>query len=147
MNINKNKKIIIYIVLSILVLITIFYAGMSYGKNKNNISQDTKGLQNRFSQFGMMGGKNQLGLNREGLINGEIISKDTTSITVKIFDGGSKIIFLNTNTNISKMTTGTVNDLINNTQVSITGTTNPDGSISAKNIQIRPQIKQKTSAQ
>jgi hypothetical protein len=83
-------------------------------------------------------------------VSGEIISKDDKSITVKLMGGnpdnpasgsqsGSKIIFFDQNTAISKMAAGSISDLAAGTQISITGTTNPDGSVIAQTISIRPK--------
>lgn len=143
-----NKKII-FILVGIIVLVGVFYGGVSYGKSQAS-TQNTNGLstnmQNRVGQFGI---NNRGNRNGGGFINGEVISKDANSITVKITNNdptatnavsGSKIIFFDTNTTVSKMATGSMNDLTNGTQVSITGTTNSDGSLTAKSIQIRPMM-------
>ena len=69
-------------------------------------------------------------------VAGEILAQDDKSITVKTLDGGSKIILLTSTTTISKATEGTKEDLKAGEQVRISGTINPDGSVSALNIQL-----------
>ncbi|MFA5095498.1 MAG: hypothetical protein WC447_02480 [Candidatus Paceibacterota bacterium] len=144
-----NKKTIIYVIVGIIVLVGMFFIGMSYGKNSTSGMKNVNGfgadIQNQAGQFGM-NNKNNKNISG-GIVSGEIISKDEKSATVKLIDGGSKIIFFDTNTVVSKMTTGSLTDLATNTEISITGTTNSDGSITAKSIQIRPQIKPITPSQ
>jgi len=119
-----------------------FYGGMIYGKNKTNQGTSQE-RQQRFQQMGAsaegaMGGRpgNQAGNN---FATGEIISKDDKSITVKIRDGGSKIIFFSDTTKVDKFTTGSSIDLEVGKTVMITGKTNQDGSITAQSIQLRPE--------
>jgi hypothetical protein len=145
-----NKKIISYVVVGIIVLVGVFYGGMSYGKIKVpalNANGFGNNMQNRTGQFGMNIRNGRGG----GFVAGEIISKDDKSITVQIMNNdptlangnqsGSKIIFLGADTTVTKTVSGVLGDLVNGTQVSIIGTTNPDGSITAKSIQIRPKMK------
>ena len=87
-----------------------------------------------------------------GFVTGQIVAMDANSITVelKAMGGqngapttgattqGSKIVFYTGTTSIMKTTDGTANDLSIGKQVSITGTANPDGSVNAQSIQIRP---------
>ncbi|MCX6751853.1 MAG: DUF5666 domain-containing protein [Candidatus Nomurabacteria bacterium] len=147
----KNKKII-FVVVGIIVLAGVFYGGMTYGKSQTstqNLNGFSANMQNRTGQFGANG---RTGGNRGGggFVGGEIISKDDKSITVKIMNNdptatntisGSKIIFFDTSTTVSKTATGSLTDLAVGTQVSVQGTTNSDGSVTAKTIQIRPLVR------
>jgi len=139
-------KKIISIVLVIIVAGALaggaFYGGMKYGENKTTqgISQER---QQRFQQMGAsaagaMGGRsgNQAGNN---FVTGEIISKDDKSITVKLRDGGSKIIFFSDTTEVDKFTMGSSSDFELGKTVLVTGKTNQDGSITAQSVQLRPE--------
>ena len=84
-----------------------------------------------------------------GFTAGEIISKDnpeggqasygaSKSVTIKIPNGGSKIIFFSDSTEINKSARGSADDLEIGKTISISGSANPDGSITAETIQLRP---------
>lgn len=73
-----------------------------------------------------------------GMLSGDILKKDSQSLTLQLRDGGSKIVWFATSTEVSKMTTGSLDDLISGKTVTVNGMTNPDGSLAAKSIQIRP---------
>lgn len=143
----QNKKIV-YGVVGIVLLVGAFYGGIIYGKSQTGTRGENgfaTNMQNRTGQFGMNNGNNRI--NGGGFIAGEIIAKDDKSITVKLTDGGSKIIFFDASVAVSKMTTGSLSDLSTGAQISLTGTTNSDGSITAKSIQIRPQARPATQTQ
>ena len=74
----------------------------------------------------------------ESFLAGEVIAKDATSITVKMRDGSSKIVFYSETTEFSKFVSGVSTDLGVGKMVMIGGKTNSDGSITAQTIQIRP---------
>ena len=84
-----------------------------------------------------MGGRNTA--SGASFVTGEIIQAEGDSATIQLVDGGSKVILLSDAIEISKMTEGSLADLAEGTSVIINGTTNTDGSMTASNIQIRPE--------
>ena len=126
-----------------------FFGGMKYGESKSvpNPEGGNRG------QFG--GGAGGVGARRAGagagtgvgarmgggnFIGGEIIAKDDKSVTVKLQDGGSKIIFFSGSTKVLTSVEGKPEDLKVGSNIMATGDTNTDGSITAKSIQTRPDF-------
>jgi|SRR3989344_3161288 len=116
-----------------------FYGGMTYAKSQTPArGQFGNGQFMVNGQFtGGPGGAARTGANG-GFTAGEIISKDETSLTIKIQDGSTKIVLVGSSAQIVKSTTGSIDDLAVGTQVTITGSANSDGSITAQSVQIRP---------
>ena len=136
------KKTLPLIIIGIVVLGLVFFAGYKIGGNK---ATATKGVGPEMfgnNGTGLTGGMGMArnGSNGANFVNGEILSKDDKSITVKTQDNSSKIIFYSSTTEISKFTSGTIDDLAVGKTIMITGTTNSDGSVTAKTIQLRPQV-------
>lgn len=73
-----------------------------------------------------------------GFVSGLIIKADSQSLSVQAADGSSKLVFFSGTTAIMKAATGTPADLVIGKNVTIMGTTNSDGSVSAQTIQLRP---------
>ncbi|MDP2705524.1 MAG: hypothetical protein U1D31_03575 [Patescibacteria group bacterium] len=124
-----------------------FFGGMKYAQNNtaatfqggnfSNLSAEER--QERTQQLGENVGIVMQGNGTRGgssFVTGEIISKDEQSITVKLQDGGSKIILFSESTKISENTVGSADDLKTGEQIVITGTANQDGSITAQTVQI-----------
>ena len=133
-------KKILPIVIAIVVLVAAcsFYSGMKYQSSK----KISPGQLANFSgadrqQMGAGARLGSVGKSNVGFINGEILSADDQSVTVKLRDGGSKTIFYSASTSIGKMATGTPADLSVGTSVMATGKTGTDGSLTAETIQIR----------
>ncbi len=144
-----SKKIIVIILGVIIIGGGSFYAGIKYDQNKNSLKNrgGAMGFNNlspeerqaRFGQFiGANGDATQRGARMGGdFVNGEILSKDDKSITVKLNDGGSKIVLFSTSTQIMKSASGSSDDLKVGDNVTASGTSNSDGSVSAQMIQLR----------
>ena len=146
----KNKMMAV--IIGVVVVGTgSFYAGMKYGAIASSGQVLLQNGQARFPQMGVGGGRGARtnGVNGGGFANGEVISKDEKSITIKLRDnrqsssaqdgqGGSKIVFFSDSTQIMKTVDGSSKDISIGEQVMATGSANPDGSISAQAIQIRP---------
>jgi len=145
----QNKKNIMLVVGFIAVALIAFYAGTQYSSSKK-----TSNLPNGM-QFGQGGQGGQFGQARGmraggGNVFGQIIAKDATSITVQLktpgnqpgnttaTGTGSKIVFYTGTTTVSKTTDGTIDDLAIGKNISVQGTQNPDGSVNAQTISIRP---------
>jgi ribosomal protein S1 len=74
-------------------------------------------------------------------VSGEIISQDDKSITVKLQDGSSRIVILSDQTEINKTSEGSKEDLKTGERITTFGTENSDGSVTAQNVQLNPQIR------
>jgi len=132
------KKIIPIIVILILVVGGgAFYGGMKYAQSKSPSRQAFQNLSSEQRQ--------QLSQGRTGggtganFLSGEVIAKDEQSLTLKMPDGGSKIVFFSDSTQISKTTKGSIDDVEIGKQLIASGEQNSDGSYTAKTIQLSPR--------
>jgi hypothetical protein len=135
----KNKKIIAGVV-AVILLGAGFGGGFVFAKSQTPIMGGQFPMDGMNAQLGSRtgapGGAMRTGGN---FIAGEIISKDASGITIKMQDGSTKIILIGTSAQINKSAAGTLDDLAAGTSVTVTGTTNSDGSVTAQAVQIRPQ--------
>lgn len=144
---------VIVVVVAVVVGAAAFYGGMQFGDGGPPTVQEAMDALRNASpeeaaqafQGGGGGFPGQGGGLRQGgggpgggFVNGDIIASDAESITVKLADGSSKIVFFSGSTSISRQAEGSASDLSEGTSVLVTGATNADGSITAQSIQIRP---------
>ena len=139
--IMKNTKLIIGTLL-IVIGITGFFAGMKYQQSKGFSMADMPSGAMHEGMPGQRDPTGARGMNNSGMVSGEIIDKDETSITVKQADESTKIILLSEDTGVNKTSEGSVDDLEAGESVMIFGQENPDGSISAVNIQLNPRFRE-----
>lgn len=139
-----NKNIIMSAVAIALVAGGLgFYAGNRYGQSKAMISGRGTGAfanlspEERAARFQQSGAGQRTMRTVANFVAGEIAAKDTESLTLKLRDGGSRIIFFSANTSLSKTASGTQSELIVGKQITAEGTANQDGSLSAKSIQMQ----------
>ncbi|MCX6813709.1 MAG: hypothetical protein NT078_00545 [Candidatus Azambacteria bacterium] len=127
----KNNNVLMIILVAIIVGAGGFFTGTKYQQSKSPAAS---------RQFaGGQGMRNGLGQgNRQGFrpVSGEIISADEKSVTVKLQDGSSKIVLFSSKMTINKAAEGTIADLKVGEKVSVFGTDNTDGSVTAQNIQL-----------
>ena len=142
------KKVLAIIIALIVVGSGAFYGGIKYQESKNSSGNFSRqNFQNlseeQRQQISERDIRDNLGqsVNRgadQNLFSGEVITKDEESLTLKMIDGGSKIIFFSDSTEISKTTDGSIDEIEIGKQIMISGEQNSDGSYTAKIIQLSP---------
>ncbi|MDO8529666.1 MAG: DUF5666 domain-containing protein [bacterium] len=141
----RKKCLAITIIAVVIIGAGAFYFGTTYEKSslsKQGLlrgGNNGAGFQGGGRQGGAQGGGQRGGNNGNGdFAAGDIISKDDKSVTVKTRNGGSQIVYFSGSTTIGKTVQGASSDLNVGQQVMANGKNNPDGSLAAQNIQIRP---------
>ncbi len=123
----KYKQLILCGIAIVVVGVASFFGGMQYQKRQRN----TMFIQGR-------GGARQAVPMGQSFrpAAGEVSSIDDKSITIKLMDNSSKIIILSEKTIFNKTTEGNKADIKSGDKISVFGTTNSDGSITANTISI-----------
>ncbi len=135
-----NKLLPIIIVIAVVVGGGSFYGGMKYQQSKNPLSNFSRQNFQGSAGAALGQGTGARGAGA-GFLSGEVMTKDSQSLTLKMTDGSSKIVFFSTSTGISKTAEGTVSDIEIGKQIVVTGTQNSDGSYTAKTIQLSPRVQ------
>lgn len=138
-----SKQILTTIVVAVLVGAAGFFGGYKYAQSKPANGIFTAQNGNRMAGFGS--GTRRPG-NGNNFINGTILSKDSDSLTIQLrpmpgaassTNAGSSIVILSPTTQIFKAEQGTPDDLTVGENVTITGTNNSAGALTAQTIQVR----------
>jgi len=142
---NKKTLLVSCVLLVVVVGAGSFYGGMVYGKSSSkgsfagNFNPEQLGAN--VAGMGQKGTRvNGTGMTGAGggFVLGEVISQDEQSITLKLQEAGTKIIFFSSSTQVTKTQEGSISNISVGESLTVTGKTNTDGSITAQSIQIRP---------
>ncbi|HUO75656.1 MAG TPA: hypothetical protein VMU12_01950 [Candidatus Paceibacterota bacterium] len=108
-----------------------YWLGNSHGQ-----SMATAQRAQRFGQATGTGTANRSAFG--GAVTGDVISVDATGFTVNMQTGGSRIVIVPASATIMKSTAGALSDVSVGTHVTVIGSANSDGSVTAQSVQIRP---------
>lgn len=129
-----NAKVTI--IIGLILIAVAFYGGLKYGQNRQSSGNNIR----QMAAAGQFAGRTARA--GGGLTAGTILSLDAKSLTLRLRAGGSKIVLFSTSTEVQKTTQGGVSDLTIGDSISVSGSTNADGSITASSIQLRPNPTQ-----
>lgn len=134
---QKYKKyMMIWIAVTVVLVIGAFLMGSRHGQTvaKNTFAQSRGGA-------GMNGGRagGRFGAGG-GVVMGNVLTIDSTSMTVKLRDGSTKIVLYTGSTQVAKSVAGAISDVAVGSTISAIGTQNTDGSVTAQTVQIRPAM-------
>lgn len=149
---NNNKKMAAMILIAVLICVVGFLGGMHYQKGKipqrgqaaisGNFGDRPENRPGMYDQEnnkrGMLGNSN--GQDARPMV-GSIIAADDKSITVQMQDGSSKIVLFSASMSVNKAAEAATADLKVGETVRVFGSTNSDGSVSAQNIQLNPDMQ------
>jgi len=133
-----KKNLILILIALIIIGAGGFLGGMKYGESQALKNLTPEKMREIFQQRGQTFQRGQVFQGqRQGFLSGQVISKDERSLTIKLPDGSTKIVFISQSTQISKSTEGSIEDIEIGKEISVTGTQNTDGSLTARRIQIQ----------
>lgn len=132
-----KNNLVMTVMVALLVGAVGFFGGMQYQKSQNPMSLGPGQIGMR-NQLGNRGGAGRMG---GRAVVGEVISSDDKSITVKLPDGSSKIVIVSDSTQYNKAATASKTDIKTGERVAVFGTNNADGSVTAQNIQLNPNLR------
>ena len=129
------KTVVWFALAAVLFAALGFVGGVTYQK-----TQVSSGFASRFGGgaggFGGQGGPSGM-RNSANVATGTVIAQDAQSITIKTADGGSKTVFVTSQTHVSKQQVLTASDIKVGDQVAAFGQA-ANGGIDARTVQIVP---------
>jgi hypothetical protein len=125
------KRHLPIVLVAVVVAVGAFFGGITYAGSTAK-SGGQPGARN-----GQWNGQPRSGANRAGgAVAGEVLAKDDKSLTVKLADGGSRLVFYSPSTSVVTAVSSTVADIAVGKQVMVTGSAGSDGSVTANLIQV-----------
>ncbi len=77
---------------------------------------------------------------RQGPVTGSIVSRDDNTITIQMPDGSTKIVIYANDTKVNKTSESVITELKEGEQITVMGTNNADGTVTAQTILIGGQM-------
>jgi hypothetical protein len=134
-----NKNLIIAVVVTAIIAGGIGFAGGRQVAEKRKVTQDgnmiTGDQSDRTGRFGSPSKSPNRGI-RGGFVSGQIISRDATSMTVKLPDGNTRIVFLGANLEVTAYSSSTQAALVVGSHVRVSGETADAGALTARRVDI-----------
>ena len=141
---TEKTTYILTIVVAVVVGAAAFYGGMQYQKSQTSAPSQFVGMLGQQGAPGQFAGRRD-GSDRTAItgnrmfgggITGEILSQDDTTMTVKAPNGSSKIVLFTDKTTFNTASAAAKTDLTLGQTVSVFGTPNADGSVTASTVQL-----------
>lgn len=142
-DVMKNLKPILPILLTLVGLGVGFFGGIEYKnyQQKKMVRNFTTGTGvQRFNRNGSVAGAETGGMMFRGGLLGSILILDDSSMTVRLTDGSTKLVLFSDSTKYANNQTGVRGDLVQGLNVVVFGTPNSDGSVTATDIQLNPEL-------
>lgn len=148
------ERKVVGILIAVALVAAGFYGGTVYEKESLSSQGLLRAAGSRQGGFAQMQGRSQNGTQQErsfgnraggqsgGFVAGDITAKDDTSITVKLRDGSTKVVYYSPSTEIGKSASGTAGDLSVGESIMVNGSADASGTVTAQSIQIRPATLQ-----
>ena len=140
---SSAKSSPVTIILTVLIIVAGaggFFGGRQYEKSKlpapfRNANFNARNVNG--SIFGGRGFGGQFGAGGSAT-RGDVTSVSGNTVTVKLANGGSRIVILSSSTQVEKSATASVSDVTVGTTINAIGTANSDGSLTATTVQLNP---------
>jgi hypothetical protein len=134
----NKKQIIITIVVAVIVGAAGFAGGMQYQKSKTPAFAGRSGINAGVNGVAGAAGARRFAAGGNNFVTGSVLSQNGQQMTVQNRSGGSLIVILPASAQIGKFAAASSTDISVGSVVTVTGTTNSDGSMTAQTVQVRP---------
>jgi hypothetical protein len=112
-----------------------FYGGVQY-QTSVQTAADAARVAARGDRAGQgFGARGAGGVGRFTPTSGTVLSKDATTMTIALTDGGSRIVILSTDTKTTHIEEAKLDSVKVGDSVTVMGSANPDGSVTADRIE------------
>ena len=127
---KKHKLTVIWVIVAVVTFVAGWWIGHS-------TAPAAAGRAGAFSSSTRAAFAGRSGTASGGLATGQVLSIDSTSITLQLANGNSENVFYSSSTPVIVPQPASISSIKPGTNVIITGTANSDGSLTAQSIQVR----------